>query len=78
MNTLNYDQQLEKIKNITNIWKVRDLSLIGSIVILKFLALSKLAHLFFMLPNPTDSFYVKLKKIISCVTTNQQSLSIQF
>ena len=40
MNTLNYDQQLEKIQNITTIWKVRDLSLIGKIVILKSLALS--------------------------------------
>ena len=34
------------------------------IVILKSLALSKLTHLFSVLPNPTDSFNVKLKKVI--------------
>ena len=40
---LNYEPQLEKIQNVSNMWRDRDLSLIGKIVVLKALAIFKIS-----------------------------------
>ena len=61
---LNYELQLEKIQNVLNMGRERDLSLIGKTVILKALAISKLVFLFSSLPNPDENFFCRLKKIL--------------
>ena len=57
---LNYEPQLAKIQNITSVWRMRDLSLIGKIVVLKSLVLSKLTYLFSTLPIPLEDFFYQL------------------
>ena len=58
---LNYEPQLEKIQNMTSVWRMRDLSLIATVV-LKSLALSKLTSLFSSLPKPSEDFFYKLQQ----------------
>ena len=61
---LNYEPQLEKIQNMTSVWRMRDLSLIaiGKTVVLKSLALSKFTSLFSSLPKPSEDFFYKLQQ----------------
>ena len=54
MYVLNYESQLKKLQNILDIWRQRDLTLNGKVVIVKSLALSQLTYLFFVLPNPPN------------------------
>ena len=59
----NFDEKLRKVEAIIQIWKHRNLSWKGRIVIIKSLILSQFTHLFSMLYTPP---YVldKLKKLI--------------
>ena len=42
---LNYEEKLEKIKNCLNNWKMRRLTLLGKITVVKSLAASQLVHI---------------------------------
>ena len=42
---LNYDEKLEKVKEILNCWKYRRLTLLGKITVLKSLVVSQLVYL---------------------------------
>ena len=48
----NYQGIIEKLKNRLKIWKMRRLSLIGKITIIKVLGISQLVFLLNMLPSP--------------------------
>ena len=75
---LNYKPQLEKIQNVLNMWRERDLSLIGKTVILKALAISKLVFLFCSFPNPDENFFCRLKKILQCFLWNNKPPKIKY
>ena len=75
---LNYEPQLEKIQNVSNMWRDRDLSLIGKIVVLKALAISKLVFLFSSLLNPDENFFCRLKKILQCFLSNNKPPTIKY
>ena len=49
---VNYLARLEELKREFQKWKIRNLSLLGKITVIKSLALSKLIHLFLSLPDP--------------------------
>ena len=69
------------MQNVQNMWRERDLSLIGKTVMLKALAISKLVFLFSSLPKPDENIFCRLKKKIFNVffgTTNDQISNIQF
>ena len=75
---LNYEPQLEKIQNVSNMWRDRDLSLVGKTVVLKALAISKLVFLFSSLPNPDENFFCRLKKILQCFLWNNKPPTIKY
>ena len=75
---LNYQPQLQKIKDITSVWRMCDISLISKIVYLKSLALSKLTYLFSTLPNPSEDFFYKLRKIIENFLWNNKPPKIKY
>ena len=75
---LNYEPQLEKVQNVLNMWRDRNLSLIGKTVILKALAISKLVFLFSSLPNPDENFFCRLKKILQCFLWNNKPPKIKY
>ncbi len=51
---LNYNQQLKKLQKTLNLWKMRDLSLIGRILIAKQLGLSKFIYVTRIVDTPED------------------------
>ena len=53
----NYDEKLEKIRIVLNSWKLRRLTLIGKIVVLKSLAASHLPYI--LAPLETDERFLK-------------------
>jgi len=59
----NYADKLKKITNCLNIWKMRDLSLIGRIHIIKSLASSQIIYPLSTIMNPTESFFKELESL---------------
>ena len=64
MYVLNYESQLKKLQNILDIWRQRDVTLNGKVIIVKSLALSQLIYLFSVLPNPPNYFIKKLEQTL--------------
>ena len=60
---INYNEKLADIKHLFKIWIKRQLTPLGRVAILKSLILSKLIHLWMLLPNPPDNFFKTLQTI---------------
>ena len=60
---LNYNDKFIEVKNLFRIWMKRCITPLGRIAILKSLILSKLTHLWLLLPNPPGDFVDKLQKM---------------
>ena len=60
---INYEEKLADVKNLFKIWAKRQLTPLGRIAVLKSLILSKLIHLWMLLPNPPDEFLKTLQTI---------------
>ena len=73
----NFDEKLRKVEAIIQIWKQRNLSWKGRIVIIKSLILSQFTHLFSMLYTPP---YVldKLKKLILNFLWNNKPSRVKY
>ena len=52
MTEINYATKIDKIKNIINYWKRRNVSPLGKITIVKSLLLPLLTNIFTVLPSP--------------------------
>ena len=63
IHTINYNDKLSEIKLLFNIWSKRTITPIGRIAVLKSLVLSKLIHLWILLPDPPDLFIQNLQKL---------------
>lgn len=59
---INHDEKLADVKHLFNVWAKRQITPLGRIAILKSLILSKLIHLWMLLPNPPDSFFKNLQR----------------
>jgi len=60
---LNYSEKFEEVKRLMLLWIKRCITPLGRVAILKSLILSKLIHLWILLPNPPDHFMENLQKI---------------
>ena len=60
---INYTDKLYEIRKLFQIWSKRQITPLGRIAILKSLILSKLVHLWLLLPNPPDKTIVELQKM---------------
>ena len=61
---LNFNDKFTEIKMLYKIWLKRQLTPLGRIAILKSVILSKLVHLWLLLPNPPHNFINTLQKSI--------------
>ena len=66
---LNYD---EKTIKVFFLFKIRKGSL-GRVAVLKSLILSKLVHLWMLLPNPLDDFVNKLQNNVFCIALESKT-----
>jgi len=60
----NFNKKIKEIEDCLQIWKMRDLSLIGKINIIKSLASSKLIHAMSVLPSPPEEFFKELERTL--------------
>ena len=60
---INYNDKFAEINMLFKIWSKRCLTPIGRVAILKSLILSKLVHLWLLLPNPPNYFIENLQKM---------------
>ena len=59
----NFDKALAKLKNITNLWRQRNLSLLGRVQVLKAQGLTQFTHIANAIPIPQD-ILKKINKIV--------------
>ena len=60
---LNFEAKMQEIRALMNVWMKRVITPLGRIAVLKSLILSKLVHLFMLLPNPPDNYVIQLQKL---------------
>ena len=60
---INYNKNFNEVKKLFKIWSLRTITPLGRVAILKSLILSKLIHLWILLPDPPDNFVKDLQKI---------------
>ena len=60
---INYDENFLEIKTFFKIWLQRNITPLGRVAVLKSLVLSKLIHLWILLPDPPDHFVKNLQKM---------------
>lgn len=60
---INFDEKFSEIKTLINIWMKRSITPVGRVAILRSLLLSKLIHLWILLPDPPDTFINNLQKM---------------
>ena len=66
---MSFDDKLNKLENVLNLWSTRSLSLIGRINVVKTLAISKLVYNSSVLPPPKE-FAKKVNERIFKFTWN--------
>ena len=60
---IKYNRNFDEVTKLFKIWSLRTITLLGRVAILKSLILSKLIHLWILLPDPPDNFVKALQKI---------------
>ena len=60
---INYNTNFDEVKKLLKLWSLRTITPPGRVAILKSLILSKLIHLWILLPDPPDNFVKDLQKI---------------
>ena len=69
---LNFEEKLQEIKQLFTVWLKRLITPLGRIAVLKSLILSKLVHLWLLLPNPPDASVEKLQKMVFSFVWNKK------
>ena len=59
----NYSEKFAEVKGLLRIWMKRLITPLGRVAVLKSLVLSKLIHLWILLPNPPDEYINSLQKL---------------
>lgn len=60
---LNYSEKYYEVKKLMEIWLKRNITPLGRVVVLKSLILSKLIHLWILLPKPPDNLINNLQQL---------------
>ena len=69
---INYSEKFGEVKHLLQVWMKRSITPLGRIAILKSLILSKLIHLWILLPNPPDDFMDCLQKLCFLFIWNEK------
>ena len=59
---INYEGKLLATKKVMSMWKNRNITPLGKIIVIKTLVLSKIVHLLINLPDPPEQFIIELEK----------------
>ena len=61
---LNFSDQFSEIRALYKVWLKRQITPLGRVAVLKSLILSKIIHLWMLLPNPPDNLVNELQKTV--------------
>ena len=61
---VNFAMKSHDVENCLKPWSARKLSIMGKVTIIRSLVMPKLTYCFSMLPNPSESFFNKVQKIL--------------
>ena len=62
--TINFENKLNEMKKVLNACSRRNLTPFGRITLIKSLVVSKITHLLMNLPDPEESFFNELNKLL--------------
>ena len=77
---LNLNPKILEMEKLVSIWKVRNLTLIGKLTIIKTLMISKFIHILLSLPTPKEETFKKIENVFFSLffgRKNQQNLKSQ-
>ena len=60
---LNIEPKLSEIDTLIKIWRNRNLTLIGKVVLIKSLLISKFIHILLSLPSPKETLFIKIEQL---------------
>ena len=69
---LNFDEKFQEVKKLFTVWLKRLITPLGRVAVLKSLILSKLVHLWLLLPNPPNNYVEKLQKMVFSFVWNRK------
>ena len=69
---MNFKDKFLEIKKLYKIWLKRQITPLGRIAVLKSLVLSKITHLWLLLPNPPDNYIDELQKSVYYFVWNKK------
>jgi hypothetical protein len=69
---LNYNEKFYEVRKLFNVWSRRNITPLGRVAVLKSLILSKLIHLWMLLPKPPDHLINELQKMCFKFIWNQK------
>ena len=59
---LNLEGKILDMEKLISIWKIRNLTLVGKITIIKTLLISKITHILLSLPKPSEEYFDRIEK----------------
>ena len=62
---LNLEGKIVDMEKLISVWKIRNLTLVGKITIIKTLLISKITHILLSLPRPSEEYFDKIEEIFS-------------
>ena len=73
---LNWNVKIDKIRNVLNMWKMRDLTFYGRIIVLKMLAASQIVYTATVVPVPKHVTQI-LNRLLFCFLWNSKKDKIK-
>ena len=73
----NWNVKIDKIRNVLNMWKMRDLTFYGRIIVLKMLAASQIVYTATVVPVPKHFFLQILNRLLFCFLWNSKKDKIK-
>ena len=67
---LNIEPKILEMNKQIRIWQTRNLTLIGKILIIKSLLISKIIHILLSLPSPTETLFIKIESLFELFLWN--------
>ena len=68
----NISSKITDIKNLISIWKTRNLTPYGKVIIIKSLIYSKITHILQSLPKPSQQTFIDLQSIVDSFLWNNK------
>ena len=74
----NYENKIAKAEAIMNVWAKRNITLLGKITVINSLVLSLLMYPMAVMPTPPETFFTKMRQIVTHFIWNGRPPRIKY